>query len=110
MFYGRAGEPQGEPTVFNSRFGPLLTECCELFALSSQQRQVGSSPSNRDSIPRRTSVETETREGDSPVLKRSCVPTVFNSSTTGLVKPRGNPARLCAKAKYFLVTDSELVP
>ncbi len=55
-------------------------------------------------------METGTREGESPVLKRSCDLAVIDLSTTGLVKSRGNPARLCAKTKYFLVIDSEQVP
>ena len=47
--------------------------------------------------------------GNSPVGVRQRLPSVFPSST-GLLKSRVNLAGPPAKPKYFLVTDSGLVP
>ena len=48
-------------------------------------------------------------DGDSPVREILIHPRVF-LSTTRHVKPCGNPGGPSSKAKYYLVTDSELVP
>ena len=48
-------------------------------------------------------------EGDSPVSERDWASGKV-LSTTGHVKSCGNPGGPPSKAKYSLVTDSELVP
>ena len=54
-------------------------------------------------------MESLTIDGDSPVREIPIHPRVF-LSTTRHVKPCGNPGGPSSKAKYYLVTDSELVP
>ena len=56
------------------------------------------------------SLERTAVEGDSPVceMNRSCWRKY--PSTTGHVESRGNQGGPSSKAKYLLVTDSELVP
>ena len=49
-------------------------------------------------------------EGESPVRETDESPWVNFPSTTGHVKPCGNLEGPSSKAKYYLVTDSELVP
>ena len=51
-----------------------------------------------------------TEEGNSPVDERKYSSPGRFPSITGHVKSCENPARPWAKAKYSLVTDSELVP
>ena len=48
-------------------------------------------------------------EGDNPVREILIHPREF-LSTSRHVKPCGNPGGPSSKAKYYLVTDSELVP
>ena len=57
----------------------------------------------------RTRMERRAKEGDSPVGETP-VPLVWFLSTAGLVKSRWKPGGPSPKAKYYLVTDSELVP
>ena len=57
----------------------------------------------------RTCMERQAKVGDSPVGKIP-VPRDWHLSTAGLVKSRWNPGGPSPKAKYYLVTDSELVP
>ena len=54
-------------------------------------------------------MERRAKEGDSPVGETR-VPLVRHLSTAGLVKSRWNPGGPSPKAKYYLATDSELVP
>ena len=54
-------------------------------------------------------MERPTREGDSPVDEITADPRV-SPSTTRHVKPCGNQGGPSPKAKYYPVTDSELVP
>ena len=61
-------------------------------------------------FPSRTCLENQTIAGDSPVDERMQTSVIPFPSTTGHGKPCGNLARPWAKAKYTLVTDSELVP
>ena len=58
----------------------------------------------------RICLESQTIEGDSPVDEKAETSGITFPSTTGHGKPCGNLARPWAKAKYLLVTDSELVP
>ena len=57
----------------------------------------------------RRGLERPGTEGNTPVDEKAngseSIP-----STTGHVKPRGNPGGPPPKAKYYLATDSELVP
>ena len=55
------------------------------------------------------SLERTTIEGDSPVSEREMASGVL-LSTTGHEKSCGNLGGPPSKAKYSLVTDSELVP
>ena len=55
-------------------------------------------------------LERPTIEGDSPVRKIHQTFWIDLPSTTGHVEPCGNLGGPSPKAKYFLVTDSELVP
>ena len=57
----------------------------------------------------RTRMERRAKEGDSPVGETR-VPLVRHLSTAGLVKSRRNLGGPSPKAKYYLATDSELVP
>ena len=54
-------------------------------------------------------MERQAKEGDSPVDEIP-VPRDRHLSTAGLVKSRWNLGGPSPKAKYYLVTDSELVP
>ena len=54
-------------------------------------------------------MEMPTIDGDSPVCEILNHPRVF-LSTTRHVKSSGNLGGPSPKAKYYLVTDSELVP
>ena len=54
-------------------------------------------------------MERLTIDGDSPVREMQFHPREF-LSTTRHVKPCGNLGGPSSKAKYYLVTDSELVP
>ncbi len=49
-------------------------------------------------------------EGDSPVGERGPDLLDVFPSSAGHVKPRANPGGPSPKAKYYSVTDSELVP
>ncbi len=53
-------------------------------------------------------MERLTIDGDSPV--REILYDLVRKSTTGHVKPCGNMGGPSSKAKYYLMTDSELVP
>ncbi len=53
--------------------------------------------------------ESPATEGNSPVNKIQEEPSGI-PSTTGHVKSCGNPGGPSSKAKYMLLTDSELVP
>ena len=55
-------------------------------------------------------MELATEEGDSPVSEKKLSSWTVHPSTTGHVKPCGNPGGPPSKAKYSPVTDSELVP
>ena len=54
-------------------------------------------------------MERQSIEGDRPVTENLKRPRVFLSST-GHVKPRVKLRRPLRKAKYYMSTDSELVP
>ena len=54
-------------------------------------------------------LEWPAKEGASPVREILSTPDQF-LSTTGHVKSGGNPGGPPSKAKYSLMTDSELVP
>jgi hypothetical protein len=54
-------------------------------------------------------MERRAKEGDSPVDEMT-VPLVRHLSTAGPVKSRRNLGGPSPKAKYYLATDSELVP
>ena len=54
-------------------------------------------------------MERPTIDGDSPVYQILIHPRVF-LSTTRHVKPCGNLGGPSSKAKYYPMTDSELVP
>ncbi len=54
-------------------------------------------------------MECLAKEGERPVVEILIGPIEF-LSTTGHVKPGGNLAGPSAKAKYYPMTDSELVP
>ena len=56
------------------------------------------------------SLERLTLEGDSPVSEMNQPSWIKHPSTAGHVEPCGNSGGPSPKAKYFLVTDSELVP
>ena len=58
----------------------------------------------------RSVLESSTTEGDSPVDEMVSASWVVFPSTTGHVKSCGNLGGPPSKAKYSLVTDSELVP
>ena len=53
-------------------------------------------------------MERPTIDGDSPV--HEIFLNLARTSTTGHVKPCGNMGGPSSKAKYYLMTDSELVP
>ena len=55
-------------------------------------------------------LERPTIEGDSPVGKIYQTSWIGFPSTAGHVEPCGNSGGPSPKAKYYLVTDSELVP
>ena len=55
-------------------------------------------------------LEKPTIEGDSPVGKIHQTSWIDFPSTTGHVEPCGNSGGPSPKAKYYLTTDSELVP
>ena len=55
-------------------------------------------------------MESETEEGDSPVSEKRMSSWAVHPSTTGHVEPCGNSGGPPSKAKYYPVTDSELVP
>jgi hypothetical protein len=55
-------------------------------------------------------LEGSTIEGESPVGKIHQTSWIDLPSTAGHVEPCGNPGGPSPKAKYYLVTDSELVP
>ncbi len=55
-------------------------------------------------------MERSATEDDSSVGERDKAPVVSFPSTAGHVKPRGNLGGPSPKAKYYSVTDSELVP
>jgi hypothetical protein len=55
-------------------------------------------------------MERATKEGDSPVVKKIIQPINIVSSIMGHVKSRVNQPGPSGKAKYYLMTDSELVP
>ena len=57
----------------------------------------------------RTNLERTTGEGESPVSEKSKASDVL-LSTTGHEKSCGNLGGPSSKAKYYPVTDSELVP
>ena len=54
-------------------------------------------------------MERQAKEGDSPVGEIA-VPLDRHLSTAGLVESRWKLGGPSSKAKYYLVTDSELVP
>ena len=54
-------------------------------------------------------MEKQTVEGDSPVYEMIHQPSRFRS-TVGHVESRGKMGGPSSKAKYYLMTDSELVP
>ena len=56
-----------------------------------------------------SNLERLTIDGDSPVSELEQQPVRY-LSTAGHVKPRGNLGGPSSKAKYYLTTDSELVP
>jgi hypothetical protein len=49
-------------------------------------------------------------EGESPVGERAGPPSMRAPSSAGHVEPRANPGGPSPKAKYYLATESELVP
>jgi hypothetical protein len=55
-------------------------------------------------------LEKPTVEGDSPVREIHQTSWIDFPSTTGHVEPCGNSGGPSPKAKYYLTTDSELVP
>ena len=55
-------------------------------------------------------LERLTREGDSPVSKMDQTSLINNPITTGHEESSGKQGGPSSKAKYFLVTDSEVVP
>jgi hypothetical protein len=55
-------------------------------------------------------LERSTIEGDSPVSETDQTSWDEYPSTAGHVEPRGNLGGPSPKAKYYLTTDSELVP
>ena len=56
------------------------------------------------------SLERAAKEGDSPVNENNVTLLIVLLEYHRERKPCGNPAVLSAKAKYYLLTDSELVP
>ena len=58
---------------------------------------------------KRNGLERPAIEGDSPVRGQALSPR-WHPSTAGHVKPCGNLGGPSSKAKYYLPTDSELVP
>ena len=61
------------------------------------------------SIASRAALERPAREGDSPVLEIEANRSRY-LSTAGHVQSGGNLGRPFSKAKYYSLTDSELVP
>jgi len=55
-------------------------------------------------------LEGATKEGDSPVGENYITLLVILLEYLEVRTPWGNPAGLSAKAKYYPLTDSELVP
>ena len=102
-----SGERKGNSL---NRVYVITRKCCTLGVVGFKRTDLRIGQKVTNQCFNRKGLEKPATDGDSPVCKKTLTFWFEFLSTTRHVKSRGNPGRPLPKAKYSLVTDSELVP